>query len=236
VETVTDLPQDQTPLTGTPKSAGKSLVAGRRKFIVGAAPFVVTLASRPALSAVCSASAAASFNANHSSGDPLSGQTCAMGPSCWTARANHEGTNAWLGTAYDPLDLFRAAAIFGNANLVNGSGSNNRWFLSPSSPTLGTALGGGVSVNFFRSAGGGTTITATNGGSFVAEAVAALLNASFDATYPNGFGLTVAQVIAAVQAVWNDTSNADLTAVDAAVNPPRATFASTHIGSAPCDV
>jgi hypothetical protein len=235
VETVTDLPQDQTPPTGAPKSAGKSLVAGRRKFIVGAAPFVVTLASRPALSAVCTASAAASFNAHHSSGDPISGQTCAMGPGCWTTRANHEGANAWLGTAYDPLDLFRAAAIFDHANLVGVNTSNQTWYLTPFSPTLGQALGGGVVVNYRHS--NSSTFQATNGGAFVAEAVAALLNASFDATYPNGFGLTVAQVIAAVKAVWNDNNgNSSLANVDAALDPTYNSFVGSHSGSAPCDV
>jgi hypothetical protein len=235
VETVTDLPQDQTRLIGAPKSAGRSLVTGRRKFIVGAAPFVVTLASRPALSAVCTASAAASFNAHHSSGDPLSGQTCAMGPGCWTARATHEGANAWLGTAYDPSDLFRAAAIFNHANLVGNSTSNQTWYLTPFNPTLGQALGGGVVVNYRHN--GSNIFQATNGAAFVAEAVAALLNASFDANYPNGFGMTVAQVIAAVQGVWADNNgNSSLGAVDAALNPAYNTFVNSHTGSPPCDV
>jgi hypothetical protein len=233
---VTDLPQKPAPQTGTPKVKGGALIHGRRKFIVGAAPFVVTLASRPALSAVCTASAGASFNANHSSGDPLSGQTCAMGPTCWTARANHEGANAWLGTAYDPSDSFRT--ILGTANLINGNTTNNRWFLTGTgapSPTLAQALTGTVVVNFRRT-GAANVHQAANGGAFCAEAVAALLNASFDSTYPNGFGLTVAQVISMVQAVWDDVTNADQAAVDAAVNGPYNTFVNTHTGSAPCDV
>jgi hypothetical protein len=174
----------------------RALATGRRKLLIGSAPVIVTLAARPAFATVCTASAAASFNANHSSGNPISGFTCAVAPSCWTLRAQHEGVGAWLGTAYHPTDLF--STVFAGSGLAVVG--NDTWRANPSTATLADALGGFIQIQYVKNAG--NIFTMSNGPLFVAEATAALLNASFDATYNNGFSLTVAAVIQSVQSLW----------------------------------
>jgi hypothetical protein len=182
---------DEQPQSPSPASKGTA----RRRLLIGSAPFVLTLAGRPALGAVCTGSAAASFDLNQSSGNPVAGLNCAVSPTCWTARARNEGGSAWLGTNYTPTDVF--SQVFAGAGLETSG--NNSWRVNPGSATLADALGGFLAISFVRNP---NTVIMTNGPLFAAEAVAALLNASFDQTYPNGFTLSVAQVIQSVTQLW----------------------------------
>lgn len=208
---------------------------GRRKLLIGSAPVMLTLASQPAFARVCTASAAASFNANHSSGNPIAGLTCAVAPSCWTLRASNEGNGAWLGTSYTPGQLF--ATVFAGPGLqITG---NTSW-RSTTGATLGDALASGVTIQYVRN----PSNTFILGTTFAAEAVAALLNASFDATYPNGFPLTVAQVLGSVTSLWaydppgppGDTNADDADELADEVNGRITAYMNARDNGEPCDL
>jgi len=197
----------------------------RRKLIVGAAPLVVTLVSRPALAQVCTVSALASVNLSADT-PTAAGVNCGVSPSCWHGRAARD-TGAWVGSTYSETQSF--AGVFTGAG-VTAAGTIG-WHIG--NGTLDDALSGNVSVVYQRVARGRSFVP-TNAATFVAETVAALLNASaFNSA--GHFPLSVTNVLNAIRSIWLTTPN-DRPQLDTSINAAIQSFQSARAGGTNCDV
>ena len=196
---MTDGPiSDQSPVerSGAVKASG-IVTPARRKFIVGAAPFIVTLANRSALGdPLCALSNLMSANLSHHAAVGTT-TNCAVTPACWSGIANGDG--GWASTAYSPGMTF--ASVFGNPGALNADGT---WQYS-SSTTLLTALGGTMAISFRKNAPN----IFTNTGALAQETVCALLNASAYSSI-NGqqhFPLNTANVISTITTMLGTSPN-----------------------------
>lgn len=180
---------------GSRQNARDRRLVTTRRLLIGGAPLIVSLASKPALAwPQCSISHVLSGNmSNDAQINPT--ETCALPPNCWYSAAT--GSPGWQVTAlgyqhggggqsggYSPSAKF--STTFGIAGSRPPNGSKG-WYVG-SNDSLKSALSSSSSnlpkVYYFN----GTTsfqITATAGSyAFVTQAVCALLNAS--AFYADG--------------------------------------------------
>lgn len=196
----------------------------RRKLIVGAAPFILTVGSRSALAQtahVCTPSGFKSLNPSHVTNDPH--LNCGVTPGAWNqAIGNPQGIWSYV-TALTPDTPF-TQALGPNPNPIGPQmGQNPKWRvyrngnITSLTPTLGDAVNNLVSIQYEPSS---SNHLAQFDVSFAARLAASLLNASafngvnISGHYDGMNDITVSYVQIQAGNIWKYLTNNDKTGAE----------------------
>jgi hypothetical protein len=221
---------------GSGNCGGKGVSATRRR-LLGGVPVALTFVSSRALATsaggiVCTPSIVASATNSHSG--LTQGQNCAVSPGCWKNLAASDGLWQSTGTSQNgnggqTWTLSTSfSQTFGLPTHFQTSTDGN-WSVSGTDSLTG-ALHGQMHVQW-KGAGNALTAGGQNGVGFVANIVAALLNASAFGPnhYPAPFATGV-EVIAAVKSMWVALAKASTQSNVDAATTGSSTFASLVSG------
>ena len=169
---------------GSNRTAQNKRLVTTRRVLIGGAPLIMSLASKPALAwPQCSISRVLSGDMSHDASiNPT--ETCAMSPGCWSSANSWDVTK--LGAPYSnghvssggcsPSDKF--GTLFGIPN-TKPSGSTKTWYVSSSKNSLLDALKGNVALSYCDGSNHFYTLSTSKFGSytFCAQVACAVLNA-----------------------------------------------------------